>query len=116
MPVTGILADGATIVLHLGLALAAVLASLYAIGRAAGLADTLRRDVEATGKLGLRAQATSEICGSQTKRTTGARSNRTWGGKPRRVPAPARRCRPTPVLDKPHHFANQTAALVSPCE
>ncbi len=39
-----ILADyGALIVLHLGLALAAVLGSLYAVARAAGLADLGRR-------------------------------------------------------------------------
>ena len=39
-----ILADyGAVVVLHLGLALAALLASLYAVARAAGLADLGRR-------------------------------------------------------------------------
>ena len=39
-----ILADyGAVVVMHLGLALAAVLASLYAIARAAGLSDLGRR-------------------------------------------------------------------------
>ena len=39
-----ILADyGAVVVMHLGLALAAVLASLYAVARAAGLSDLGRR-------------------------------------------------------------------------
>ena len=39
-----ILADyGAVVVLHLGLALAALLASIYAVARAAGLADLGRR-------------------------------------------------------------------------